>query len=82
VNLESRVLSRKRIRDLLDQFICVKVDPRKPDFDRDALRYKSTRYVPEVVFLDPRGEVIDHLEDRSLDGAARTLEVVLEYVKR
>ena len=76
------MFSQESIRSLLDQFICVKIDPKKPGFDRDTLRYKSTRYVPEVVLLDPDGEVIDHLEDRSVDGAAYTLETVLEYVKR
>jgi len=76
------VFSDERIKKLSQEFICVKVDPRNPKGDRAAFEHKSTRYVPEVVFLSPDGEVLDRLEDRSVDGAAETMEDVLKQVKR
>lgn len=76
------MLSDARIQKLAGEFICVKVDPRDRSADRDAMEFKSTRYVPEVVFLSPQGDVIDRLEERSVDGVVRTMEEVLKTVRR
>ena len=76
------MFSDSRIVKLAEQFVCVKVDPRVRSEFELASDYKSTRYVPEVVFLDSRGEVVDRLEDRSVEGAAATMERVLKKVKR
>ncbi len=76
------MLSDGRIQKLAEKFVCVKVDPRDRGADRDALEHKSTNYVPEVVFLSPEGEVIDRLEDRSVEGVAEVMEAVLGKVKR
>ena len=76
------MFSDSRILKLAEDFVCVKVDPRDRTEFEVASEYKSTRYVPEVVFLDHRGEVVARLEDRSVEGAAATMEKVLQKVKR
>ncbi|MFN0058877.1 MAG: hypothetical protein ACKVX7_10515 [Planctomycetota bacterium] len=40
-------------------FVCVKV---KPSRGHDALRYKSSGYIPEVVLIRPDGEAIGVLD--------------------
>ena len=76
------MFSDSRIVKLAEEFVCVKVDPRVRAEYEAASEYKSTRYVPEVVFLDPQGEVVGRLEDRSVEGAASAMEQVLRKVKR
>ena len=76
------MFSDNRIQKLAADFVCVKVDPRDRGVDQEAYEHKSTKYVPEVVFLDPKGEVVGRLEDRSVEGAAQAMEKVLEAVKR
>lgn len=75
--LETRVFSDARIRELAERFVCVKVDPRDPRDGGDAFRYKSTRYVPEVVFIDPEGEVISRLQSRDADGVVEEMRAAL-----
>ena len=75
------MFSDSRIRELAEQFICVKVDPRDRNADRAAFEYKSTRYVPEVVFLSPDGEVVGRLGDRSVGSVVATLETVLKSAR-
>ena len=75
------MFSDARIQELAVEFVCVKVDPRQPGVNSEAFEYKSTRYVPEVVFLDPDGEVVERLEERTVEGVAATMESVLEAVR-
>ena len=75
------MFSDARIQELAVDFVCVKVDPNDPGENREAFEYKSTRYVPEVVFLDPDGEVVERLEERTVEGVAATMESVLEAVR-
>jgi len=82
VQLENRVFSDAKVRKLAEELVCVKVDPRLRGTDQEAYEYKSTRYVPEVVFIDPQGEVVARLEDRSASGAAAAMEKVLQSVKK
>ncbi len=77
VALETKVFSDSRIRKLAQEFICVEVDPRSPGDGADAFRFKSTRYVPEVVFLSPEGEVLSRLERRDPDGVVAEMQAVL-----
>jgi len=81
VQLESRVFSDAGVRKLAEGFVCVKIDPRTGE-DQEAYEHKSTRFVPEVVFLDPRGEVVSRLNDRSVRGATAAMEKVLQSVKK
>ena len=76
------MFSNSRIQELAEQFICVKADPRDRNVDQAAFEYKSTRYVPEVVFLSPDGEVVARLEDRTVRGAAAAMEGVLKRVQQ
>ena len=72
------MFSHDRVRPLLDRFVLVRADPRSPEVDKSLFsRYKSTRFVPEIVFVSPDGEVLGRLADRSPAGAARELEAVL-----
>lgn len=77
------MLSHPEIQERLDQFICVKIDPRDRNADQNAYRHKSTRYVPEVVFLDVRnGEtVLGRLESRSTHGVVKELDTMLHTVR-
>jgi len=69
------VFSDKKVQRLARGFICVKVDPRERV---QAWEFKSTRYVPEVVFLTNDLEVIARLEDRTVPGTARLMQKILD----
>ena len=75
------MFSDSRVKKLAKEFVCVKVDPRDPNRDREAMAYKSTRYVPDVVFVSPEGEELGSLRERTAEGAAAELEAVLARVK-
>ena len=75
------MFSDARIQELAADFVCVKVDPRDPGESREAFEYKSTRYVPEVVFIAPDGEIVDGLDARDAKGAAETMESVLDALR-
>lgn len=77
VALETKVFSDARIQKLAQDFVCVEVDPRSPGDGGDAFRFKSTRYVPEVVFLSPEGEVLSRLERRDPDGVVAEMQAAL-----
>ena len=81
MQLEDRVFSDPRIQELAADFVCVKADPQDPDGIRGAFKYKSGPYYPEVVFIDPDGDVVERLEQRTVEGAAATMESVLEAVR-
>ena len=75
--------SDAKVRKLSEEFICVKADPRASDgIYGDAAEYKATRYVPEVVLIDPDGEVVDYIDSRSVEGVTETLISVLAELKR
>lgn len=76
------MLSDARIRKLAEGFVCVKVDPRDPGPGRAAFEHKSTRYVPEVVFLSPRGETLGRLDAATVDGVLESMRAALEKVGR
>ena len=77
------MFSDARVRKLSEEFICVKADPRaSDDVYSDAAEYKTTGTVPEVVLIDPDGEVVDYLDPRSVEGVIATLSSVLEDLKR
>lgn len=72
--MEDRVFSDSRIRELAEDFVCVNVDPRE---SRDAIEFKGTRYVPEVVFLTSQRKVITRLDNRTIPGTVSLMERVL-----
>ena len=77
------MLSDAKIRPLLDRFLVINSDPREPRTFRSFRRFKSTRYVPEVVLLSHEGRVLGRLEDEELQeagAAARKLKSVLAVV--
>ncbi|MEM7263037.1 MAG: hypothetical protein AAF488_13680 [Planctomycetota bacterium] len=79
------MLSDRRIQKLAQLFTCVAVDPRDRNVDRGTFRHKSTRYVPEVVFLDVRnGEeaVVTHVEDHSVEGVIQAMNKALNAYSR
>jgi thioredoxin-related protein len=82
VQLERTVFASQRVQELSRQFVCVKVDPRDLGACREAMEYKTTRFVPEVRFLDPQGEVVEELQRGSPDQVAEQMQSVLEGVKR
>ncbi|MCI0652025.1 MAG: hypothetical protein L0Z55_09090 [Planctomycetes bacterium] len=67
------MFSKAEVRDAASEWICVKVDPRET---RDAMEYKSTRYVPEIVLISSDGERIATLEPASPDHVASTLRSI------
>ena len=75
------MLSDDRIRKLSKEFICVKVDPRSPGEGKTAFEFKSTQYVPEVVFLAPDLEVLGRLEGRSPDEVLAEMQAALDAAK-
>lgn len=79
MQLESRVLSDPSVRTVASNFVPVKIDPRE---SRDALEHKSTRYVPELVVLDPSQNFVARIDDRDPDGVRRALEAALAEVTR
>jgi hypothetical protein len=79
VQLESRVLSDPSIRTVASNFVPVKLDPRET---RDALEYKSTRYVPELVVLAPNLEFIARIDERDVAGIRNALADALAKVAR
>jgi len=68
------VFSDADVQAALADFVLVKVDPRSRSYDSSAARYKKTRFVPEVVFVDPRGNVISRL-NTSLGAADAAHEI-------
>ncbi len=75
------MLSDDKVRKAAKKFVCVKVDPRSPGDGRDALKHKTTRYVPELVILDPAGEEGTVVEDRSVDGILSAMDDALRELK-
>lgn len=71
------MFSDSRIQELAKEFVCVKVDPRERGVDRTPFRYKSTRYVPEVVILSSEGEVLGRIEEHTAAGVAAKMETAL-----
>jgi len=77
------VLSTPDVRKYLDEYVRVKVDPRATDADRSAYKYKSTRFVPEVVLVRPDGNVLGRLDTAAAPSdAARQLAVWLSRVRK
>ena len=56
-------------------FVCVKLDPRKT---RDAMHYKTTEYVPELVVVDSNGKFVRSLESRSAPALVNEMRQALE----
>jgi hypothetical protein len=84
VDLEDRVFSDSRIRELAKDFVCVAIDPREqPGEYAAAQAYKATRYVPEVVFLTPDLRVLKRLEpaDFTVPAVASIMERVLAKMR-
>ena len=77
------MLSDARVQEVLAEFLTVKVDPRQAGFDREALdRYKSTRYVPEIVLIAPDGAVLGRLDaNATIDSAVAALKDALRRAK-
>ena len=77
------MLSRAPVKDLLEQFVRVKSDPRAPgQLDSLYRLYKSTRFVPEIAFVSPQGKLLGQLESRDVPGAILELKAVLDRVRR
>lgn len=75
------MFSAEPIQELAKQFVCIKIDPKKTGGSHAAFKYKSTRYVPEVVLLSSKGEVLGRLEDRSVKGVTDEMTAALEKIK-
>lgn len=75
------MFSDARIQELAADFVWVKADPNQRNVNRGAFQYKATRYVPEVVFVSPDGDVVKRLQERTVEGVAATMESVLEAVR-
>jgi hypothetical protein len=73
------VLSDPTVRTIASNFVPVKIDPRE---SRDALEHKSTRYVPELVVLDPSQNFIARIDERDPEGVRDALASALAEVTR
>lgn len=73
------MLSDPSVRTVASSFVAVKIDPRE---SRDALEHKSTRYVPELVVLDPAQNFIARIDDRDPEGMRLALAEALAEVTR
>ncbi len=74
------MLSDPEVRTVASNFVAIKIDPRE---SRDAMEHKSTRYVPELVVLDPSQNFIARIDERDPQGVKRALENALsEATKR
>lgn len=77
------MLSTQAVQTLLKDFVRVKSDPRARNVNRSLYqKYKSTQYVPEVVFVSPDGKSLGLLKSRELPGAVAEMEAVLRRVRR
>ncbi|MFC1707743.1 hypothetical protein ACFL59_13160 [Planctomycetota bacterium] len=75
------MLSQDDVQKVLESYVLVKVDPRERGADRSALKYKTTRYVPEVVLLDPQGNSLGTVKSRNVAGYAQELRSALAKVR-
>lgn len=73
------MLSDPSVRLVASNFIAVKVDPRS---SRDALEHKTTRYVPELVVLDPSQNLIASIDARDPQGVRDELANALAAASR
>lgn len=73
------MLSDPTVRTIASNFVPVKIDPRE---SRDALEHKSTRYVPELVVLDPSQNFIARIDERDPEGVRDALASALAEVTR
>jgi hypothetical protein len=79
------VLSDAKVREAAGGVIAVKLDPRSPGGDIEVIRkYKTTRYVPELVLIAPDGEAIESLDNKELnpDSLSKRLREVADEVKK
>ncbi|MCZ6792758.1 MAG: hypothetical protein O7J95_04000 [Planctomycetota bacterium] len=77
------MLSRAPVKDLLEQFVRVKSDPRARGRNDSLYRlYKSTQFVPEIAFVSPQGKLLGKLESRDVHGVIAELKAVLYRVRR
>lgn len=74
MQLESGPLSDESVKVMAANFVAVKIDPRERF---DAREHKTTRYVPELVILDPSQNFITSVQSRDAQGIAREMEEAL-----
>ena len=72
------MFSDSRVQELAKKFVCVKIDPRE---SRDAMQYKQTRYVPEIVFLTSDLRVIARLGDRTVPGTMDLMNRIIRSLR-
>ncbi len=69
------MLSDNKVREAAKAVIAVSLDPRNLPADREAAmavfkKYKTTRYVPELVLVAPDGEAIESIDSSDLNPGA------------
>ena len=75
----------RELREAARGIIAVKLDPRTPGVDPEVFRkYKTTRYVPELVLVAPDGEAMESLDNRGLnpESLSRRLREAAEEVNK
>ena len=73
------MLSEKSVQVAASNFVAVKIDPAK---SRDAMQHKTTRYVPELVVLDPAQNFVTSLTSRDAPSLTAELNEALARANR
>ena len=72
------MFSDSKVQELAKEFVCVNLDPRET---QDAREFKSTQFIPEVVFLTKDLKVLTRLSDRTVPATVSLMQRVLKKVK-
>lgn len=72
--LEMNTLSNEKVKEIARSFVTVKIDPRET---QDAVGFKVTNLVPEVVLLSSSQKVLGRMESRTVDGVTDAMNRAL-----
>ena len=73
------MLSDDQVKLTASNFVAIKIDPRKSE---DALEHKQTRYVPELIVLDPSQNFIAQIDAFDPTAMVEQLQEALDASRR
>lgn len=73
------MFSDQGVKVAASNFVAVKIDPRKT---QDAMEHKQSRYVPELVVLDPSQNFVTTIPPSDPATMQRALQGALEQANR
>ena len=73
------MFSDQQVKVAASNFVAIKIDPAK---SRSAMEHKKTRYVPELVVLDPSQNFIASIDARDPQTMKQQLQEALSALNR